>query len=75
MNKLTIDDLLNLFKSYNPSEVEIIKKPIIMLTIFIRDKKDKVENLILLILSMLPIFSQKCTLIGIQCVQDYFMIH
>ena len=59
MNKLTIDDLLNLVKSYNPSEVEIIKKPIIMLTIFIRDKKDKVENLILLILSMLPIFSQK----------------
>lgn len=45
MNKLTIDDLLNLVKSYNPSEVEIIKKPIIMLTIFIRDKKDKVENL------------------------------
>ena len=75
MNKLTIDDLLNLVKSYNPSEVGIIKKPIIMLTIFIRDKKDKVENLILLILSMLPIFSQKCTLIGIQCVQDYFMIH
>ena len=75
MNKLTIDDLLNLVKSYNPSEVEIIKKPIIMLTIFIRDKKDKVENLILLILSMLPIVSQKCTLIGIQCVQDYFMIH
>ena len=25
MNKLTIDDLLNLVKSYNPSEVEIIK--------------------------------------------------
>ena len=26
MNKLTIDDLLNLVKSYNPSEVEIIKR-------------------------------------------------
>ena len=26
MNKLTIDDLINLVKSYNPSEVEIIKK-------------------------------------------------
>jgi hypothetical protein len=75
MNKLTIDDLLNLVKSYNPSEVEIIKKPIIMLTIFIRDKKDKVENLILLILSMLPIFSQKCTLIGIQYAQGYYTIH
>ena len=26
MNKLTIDDLLNLVKSYNPDEVEIIKR-------------------------------------------------
>ena len=26
MNKLTVDDLLNLVKSYNPDEVEIIKR-------------------------------------------------
>ena len=26
MNKLTIDDLLNLVKSYNPDEVENIKR-------------------------------------------------
>ena len=45
-----------------------------MRIIFIQDKKDKVENLILLIHLMLLISSQKCTLIGIQCVLGYYMI-
>ena len=75
MNKLTVEDLLNLVKSYNLDEVEIIKRAYYYANNLHSGQKNKVENLILLILSMLPIFSQKCTLIGIQCAQDYFMIH
>ena len=48
---ITIDDLLNHVKTYNPEEVEIIKKKhMIMLIIYMKDKLDKVENSISLIL-------------------------
>lgn len=49
MNKLTVDDLLNLVKSYNPDEVEIIKKAYYYADNLHSGQKDKVENLILLI--------------------------
>ena len=49
MNKLTIDDLLNLVKSYNPDEVENIKRAYYYADNLHSGQKNKVENLILLI--------------------------
>lgn len=49
MNKFTVEDLLNLVKSYNPDEVEIIKRAYYYANNLHSGQKNKVENLILLI--------------------------
>lgn len=43
---ITIDDLLESIKTYNPEEIESIKKHTIILITCTKDKQDKVESLI-----------------------------